>query len=156
MDNFRHKNVYQNKDQPCRSTSKDSTCQFINLSPLVDRAYHELDKKKLKKLGQYKEIDVDLYYPEDKDMRRKFVKELRLSVPIMIYRMSYGGNLGTLNYVWSVPIDDSPERATFNAIIISKISDKLPKYSTRAMRRDFINMYTHYVKAPVSSTLYVS
>ncbi|CAG2208678.1 unnamed protein product [Mytilus edulis] len=45
LDNFRHKHVYQKRDQPCRSTSGDSTCQFINPTILVDKAFLELDKK---------------------------------------------------------------------------------------------------------------
>lgn len=106
-------------------------------------------------MGQYKSIDLDLFCPSDRDKRRKYIKELKLSVPIMIYRMSYGGNLGTLNFVWSVPIDDSPERATTNARIMSKIADNLPKYSTRAMKRDFINMYSQYVKTPKSVLRYM-
>ncbi|XP_033730726.1 uncharacterized protein LOC117320173 [Pecten maximus] len=148
-DNFRHKTVYQVRQEPARTVSEDSTSQFIAPKPAVDEQFSKLDDH-VCKLKHYEVVDLENFSPCDKEKRRKYIKDLRLSVPIMLFRMSYGGSIGTLNFVWSVPIDDSPERCTGNSNAISKITELLPKFSTRSMRRDFINKYSQYVKTPKS------
>jgi hypothetical protein len=67
----------------------------------------------------------------------------------MLYGMAYGGSVGTLNFIWRVPAEDTHERTTQNAHII-KINAALPKFSTQSMRRDFINRYAKHVNIPKS------
>jgi len=73
----------------------------------------------------------------------------------MFFRMAFGGGLGTLNFVWTVNIDDPCEMSNQNTKLFAEISRDLPKFSTRTMRRDFINKYHQYVKAPKSILRYM-
>ena len=98
----------------------------------------------------YEIVNVDNFCPTDRFERRKYIKNLRLSKPVMLYRVSFGGSVWTLNFVWKVLDEDSPERSTQNSRVVGKILKSLPKFSTRAMRREFINKYEKYVKAPRS------
>lgn len=94
-------------------------------------------------------MDLDSYTPEDRLKRRQYIKNLALQVPVMLYRMAYGGFVGTLNFIWRVPEQDTQQRTTRNAQIV-KINASLPKFSTRSMRRDFINRYAKHVNIPKS------
>lgn len=53
----------------------------------------------------------------------------------------YGNNLGTLSFVWKIP-EQADE--TQNARVMLQASEDIQKYSTREMRRDFIDKYQHF------------
>ncbi|CAC5355459.1 unnamed protein product [Mytilus coruscus] len=79
-----------------------------------------------------------------------FIKNLEIDVSVMLYRMTYGGSIGTLNFIWKVPEEESSYCETRNVKIVNKINATLPKFSTRSMRRDFLNRYCKLVKSPRS------
>ena len=58
-----------------------------------------------------------------------------------MYRMAYGGSIGTLTYIWKIDpsLSDHEER---NAHALLLVTETLPKYSTRDMKRTFIDNYT--------------
>lgn len=145
-DNFRHKTVYHERSEPARTVAKDSESIFISSTSQINNRYNSA----LNKLGKYQYIDMDNYSPSDRVKRRIYVNELGLSCPVMLFRMAYGGSIGTLNFVWHTTVEDCVERSEQNSKIIAKITSTLPKYSSRAIRRDFINKYSQYVKAPKS------
>lgn len=95
----------------------------------------------------YQYLDLDTYTPDDRLKRRQYIKNLALQEPLMLYRMAYGGSVGTLNFIWKV---DSQERTLQNALNVNKINTFLPISSTRSMRRDFLNRYSKQVNIPKS------
>ena len=56
----------------------------------------------------------------------------------MIYKMAYGNSIGTLTFIWSVPNEPSPERETRCAQVMARVNADLPTYSSRDMRKIFI------------------
>ena len=147
-DNIRHKAIYQvDRDDPIHK--KDTSCTYIAPKQVVDDQFDELNKI-MQTMNDYEYIDLHDHCPDDRYKRRKFVQDLRLSKGIMLLRMAYGGCIGTLNFIWNVPLDDSPERSQQNAVVMTKITDMLPQFSTREMRREFIQKYSKHVKAPKS------
>ena len=97
-------------------------------------------------------FDLDRYTPENRLKRRKFIDNLKLNVPVMLYRMEFGSSIGTLNFIWKVPGNDTDnqEFSSKNLKIVNNINKSLPKFSSRSMRKDFINRYYKSVKAPKS------
>ncbi len=63
----------------------------------------------------------------------------------MLYKYAYGNNIGTLVYVWRIPegecVDD-----TIIAQVFARLCSKQSFYSTRAMRREFLDKYSHLAK----------
>ena len=150
-DNKRHKLDYQSRGRD-ELHEISTNCLFIPQKLVVVEPYVDLDKEMQGK-SDYDYIALDDHTPAVRYQRRKYIKELGLSKPIMLLRMAYGGSIGTLNFIWSVPNEDTvhtPDRLTQNAIIIKTIADLLPKFSTRAMRRDFITKYVKHVESPKS------
>ncbi|KAK3095270.1 hypothetical protein FSP39_012504 [Pinctada imbricata] len=148
-DNERHKTDYHVRSEPSFQPEHDSACQYIPCVTNVDITYQLLDRT-ISLSEDYAYIDLCSFAPDDRLKRRAYIKDIRLSRPIMLYRLAYGGNVGTLNFVWTVPPDESPERSTQNARVIAEILQNVPKFSTRGMRQDFINKYNKYVKTPKS------
>ncbi len=128
---------------------KDSSLQFIPPIPAVPSCYAVLNDT-FNRCNDFEYISIDEFCPHDRIERRKYIKDLRLSKPLMLFRIAYGGSIGTLNFVWPVPWDDSPERSTRNSLVIGNITQTVPKFSSRAMRRDFLDKYASYVKASKS------
>ncbi|KAK3092298.1 hypothetical protein FSP39_000976 [Pinctada imbricata] len=149
-DNTRHKEIYHERREPSVSLETDSTSLYIPPVSFVKEPYRLLDSR-LQSLDDYDFVDLDQFSPREKENRRKFIKEIHVSQPIMLFRVCYGGSIGTLNFVWSVPEQEQvQDRTDKNCKVIADISSTLPKFSSRAMRRDFLDKYTQYVKAPKS------
>ena len=45
---------------------------------------------------------VNEFAPVDRFERRSFINNLSLSVDVFMYRMAYGGSIGTLTYIWKI------------------------------------------------------
>lgn len=52
----------------------------------------------MKCVESFQFIDLDNYTPENRLKRRKYINSLELDVPVMLYRMAFGGSIGTLNF----------------------------------------------------------
>lgn len=98
----------------------------------------------------YQYLDLDTYTPDDRLKRQRYIKNLALQEPVMLYRIAYGGSVGMLNFIWKVQKQDSQERTSHNVLNVNKINAFLPKFSTRAMRRNFLNRYSKHVNIPRS------
>lgn len=98
----------------------------------------------------YRYLDLDTYTPDDRLKRQRYIKNLALQEPVMLYRIAYGGSVGMLNFIWKVQKQDSQERTSQNVLNVNKINAFLPKFSTRAMRRNFLNRYSKHVNIPRS------
>ena len=58
-----------------------------------------------------------------------------------MYRMAYGSAVGTLTLIWK--IDQSlPDHEKRNAHSLVEVTETLPKYATRDMKKTFIQRYS--------------
>jgi len=108
--------------------------------------YQEV-KDKLLELPLYEPLFLNDMAPTDRYRRRKWLAELAFPFPVMLYKYSYGNNLGTLVYTWKIPID-GPVDDTIIGQVFSQLCHKQSYYSTRAMRREFLSKYSQLVKVP--------
>lgn len=150
-DNVSHKDIFQKAKTPLRNVNMDADLQFLSPKHKTkgDSTYSTLNQYLLRS-NDYVFLDLDRFTPEDHVKRRNYIKSLTLSVPTMLYRVAYGGSVGTLNFIWRTPAEDTLNRTQSNSQVVGQITTMLPKYSTRAMRKDFINRYVKFVKAPKS------
>ena len=64
--------------------------------------------------------------------------------------MSYGGNFGTVNFIWKIPTLQEERDKTAQARTVLKIANSLPEFHTRQMHYDFIDKYKTVVKSSKS------
>ena len=79
--------------------------------------------------------------PKSIKNRQKGYASLKMLFPIAKFVYKFGNNLGNLTVVWKVPPNSQESDKTQDIRIINEVRANLPVYSTRAMRRDFINLY---------------
>jgi hypothetical protein len=127
-------------------STNDASYTEIHPTSHVETKYLVLDEA-VKVKGLYKYIDLEEFCQEDRIERRKFLKDIKLSVPIFMYRVAYGGAIGTHSFIWGVPEQIDFEK---NMQVISRITSKLPKYSKRAARKNFIEKYSKNINVPKS------
>ena len=61
----------------------------------------------------------------------------------MIFNHAIGNSLGTIHFIWKVPIAIDPAALTSgNASCVRKIQPSLPVYHTRAMKKQFFDQIT--------------
>lgn len=113
------------------------------ISQLSD--YVELDEK-LQLLKLYEPLFINDFMPLDQYMKRKWVKNIAFSYPVCMYCYAYGNNLGTLTYLWKIPEGDVDQSVTSR--LFAQLSFEQKKYSTRAIRNEFMDKYTRLVKVP--------
>ena len=109
-------------------------------------AYSELQQR-LEGLPLYQPLFVNDIAPTDRYERRKWVSGFKFSFPIMLYKFAYGNNLGTLLYVWRIPINQPIDSMAVSQVY-SQLSSQQKFYSTSAMRREYLNQYSHVAKIP--------
>ena len=63
----------------------------------------------------------------------------------MLYKYAYGNNTGTLGYAWRIPEDERVDN-TIIGQLFTRLCSKQSFYSNRAMRRDFLDKYSHLAK----------
>jgi hypothetical protein len=83
--------------------------------------YKELDKE-IQTAPEYTVIPLMNFEHQDRIERRKYIKGLQLSKPITLFRMAYGGGLGTLNFIWSVDLEDPFKMSQQNTKLFAEIS----------------------------------
>ena len=59
--------------------------------------------------------------------------------------MVYGNAVGTLTFVWKIdqPLSD---HEVYNAHVLVKVAENLPRYATRDMEKTFIERYSDVAK----------
>ena len=79
---------------------------------------------------------LDKYLPKNKYERHTFIQNLQLDSTVMLYRYYHGNYLGTLNFIWRVPLNPDERSDNLQAKTIIEIQEKLPHYFTREMRKN--------------------
>ncbi|WAR05775.1 hypothetical protein MAR_021144, partial [Mya arenaria] len=147
-DNEKHKNTYQSRDKANSGDSSSSVIEPVEESNVKEE--YKMLNETMKGTPDYTFIQLDNFCPDNRIERRKYLKNLRLSKHITLYRVAYGGSIGTLSFIWSVPPGNTSDRMNQCMRVISEISDSLPKFSCRALRKEFIEKYVNFVKCPKS------
>ena len=132
---------------PLRDPSLDSVASIVIASSQpLEPCYVELQSH-LDTLPLYEPACINEFAPSDRYLRRKYISQLSLSVDVYIYRMAYGGSIGTVTFVWKInqKLSDHEHR---NALTLTAITKMLPKYATRDMKNTFIKKYAEVSKTP--------
>ena len=66
--------------------------------------------------------------------------KLSLDVPTALLKRHYGGNLGNINVIWKINRDDKILETKMAKATLA-VTESLPKYHSRQMRKDFIRQY---------------
>ena len=64
--------------------------------------------------------------------------------------MSYGGNFGTVNFIWKIPTLQEERDESAQARTMLKKANSLTEFHTRQMHYDFIDKYKTAVKSSKS------
>lgn len=119
---------------------------LVALIPQVYKAVSQVLSGK----ESYQPVDLGEFAPTDRFERRSWLNNLQLHFPVSIYRYQHGNALGTQNFVWRIPDNPEDRDETEQACTISKLNEQMPKYSTRAMKRDYLNTYYYATGADKS------
>ena len=118
-------------------------CNAVQGPPLPE--YVSIEET-LRPLPMFTPVCLMEYAPDEKYARRKWLANLRFPFPVHMYRYAYGNALGTITYVWKTP--DGPVDQTAVSHVFADLTMLQKKYSTRAMRQDFLSKYSRLVKIP--------
>lgn len=64
---------------------------------------------------------------------------------VHMYHFAYGNSLGTITYLWKIPSDSPIDEGAISRVF-AELTSQQSKYSTRAMRRDFLHKYERLAK----------
>jgi hypothetical protein len=104
----------------------------------INAKYQDLSEFLFDK-NNYEFFDLEEYIPSDPMQKYRYIKDLQLNFPITIYRYHQDNYLGTLNYIWKVPLLVDQQIETESACVMAIIQENLPKYFTRQMRKNVLN-----------------
>ncbi|XP_053395894.1 uncharacterized protein LOC123545597 [Mercenaria mercenaria] len=93
----------------------------------------------------YKQIDLTDFEPEDIVKRRTWLCNLKLQFAFGKFTYAHGNHMGNLTVIWKQP--PVSERASSEDIrLLTEIKNVVPKFATRAMRREFMELYSKVTK----------
>ena len=129
---------------PVRSSSEAES--FIVIRPQATEPlerYQELNDL-LKSANDFEPVFVNDVCPASARQRRYYMDCLPQSIQVHAVKFShsYGNNLGTMHFMWSIPdsITES-ELLHQNMIVAQSVREKIQIYHTRAMRREAMNTF---------------
>ena len=101
--------------------------------------YKQINKA-LQECAPYFSIFLNDFTPTDASRKYDFLKGLRFEMKVI--RCSYTSSREHLHFVWKVhPEDNESTVLQKNDEISSALKAEFPKYFSRAMKRDFVNMF---------------
>ena len=129
-----------------RVFSDDTKSQFqvqkpsVTTNPTLRARYRAISEKCLT-AANYEVISLDEFSPVN-DRRRKHDYLQHLVVPVRYVQYTHSTGYINLNFMWKVPENEQVEQILDRS---TKVRDELikniPKYHTRAMRREFITSF---------------
>ena len=134
------------RESPSRSHKDDSESKEIEstLGPVKEQ-YVELDKL-IATTSEYEMVELDRFTPTDSQKRYTFIRQLKLSSPVMLYRYHRSSSLGTINWIWKLPVDKKQRSNSATLKNIAEIQEMFPETHTRKMRREFKDRYHLFTK----------
>lgn len=129
------------KKEPVRGYQENWSVQHIAAMPLssINVRYQDLHRS-LQVLDCYELCNLSEFLPDNSSYARKlWLEGLQLQYPLSLYSFSHGNSLGTIYLVWKV---DANQDQSAEINMLAKIRDLLPFYSTRAMRKEFMEAFS--------------
>ena len=108
--------------------------------------YCDLEQK-LMDLPLYQPLFLNGIAPVDRLERRRWLSEISLPFPIMLYKYAFGNSVGTLVYAWRIP-ENKPADSALGSKTFLQLCKEQAFYSSRAMRRDFLSCYNLVADIP--------
>ena len=129
---------------PLRQPLSDSLLEIreANLETLSE---YQCILQKLSEMNEYEPLHLLDFMPDDRFERRSWLQRLSLSVPFALYAYQHGNYLGTEHFVWKLSEERSDSK---NVQAVMKLNEGIKVYYTRAMRKQFIEKYSHRINLP--------
>lgn len=96
----------------------------------------------------YEALCLSEIAPEDRYQRRHWMDILELSFRTMVYRCPYENHLGAVCFIWKLSGVDLDQTAVSR--LISKLNESQKFYSSREVRKEFLDRYYWLAKTSKS------
>jgi hypothetical protein len=128
-------------EEPLRSLRDTWMYRTVDtfVGPVKDQ-YGKLEEY-MDTLEPYQFISMLTFEPDDRYERRTWLEHLGLKFPVALYSYQVGGNLRNLNFIWRLPSDTSKHNDDKMIAVVNQIQKEKPLYSTRAIRKQFVDHY---------------
>lgn len=93
-------------------------------------------------MENYQVVPLDTFEPSEMSDRRQWRVRLEniLPFPVSLFSISFGNYVGNALFLWKIP--HASERSAEKELeVVTKIKDKMPVFSTRAIRKEFFERY---------------
>ncbi|XP_053379602.1 uncharacterized protein LOC128548528 isoform X2 [Mercenaria mercenaria] len=119
----------------------------------VDKTYEALIER-LNGVGLYEPIDLCDIESLDKEVRRKWLNNMKLPFPVTQFTYRYGNYLGNLNMVWKIPQDIRDRKSSVECQLVKDTLNQISLYKTRRMHKDFIARYRMFAKPVILRNMF--
>ena len=121
----------------------------ISASPNPTRKEYVKIEETLNAKEKYDPVFLNDFAPDDRYTRHHWIDALSLWFPVMLYKFAHGSQIGTLSFVWKIQQDANDADKTSH--LVARLTRDQPKYSSRAIRKDFLDKYNRLSKTPIES-----
>ena len=118
-----------------RTPESHSLITKIYPASTVKQNYQKLNQD-ITKVAFYEPIHLLEFEPTDRYSRCHWIDSLQLLHSICLYRMPYGGNFGTMNFFWKLPLNKEDEDDKANSRSTVKVTNLMPEFHSRQMHHD--------------------
>ena len=118
----------------------------ISASPNPTRKEYVKIEETLNAKEKYDPVFLNDFAPDDRYTRRHWIDVLSLRFPVMLYKFAHGSQIGILSFVWKILQDTNDADKTSH--LVARLTRDQPKYSSRAIRKDFLDQYNRLSKTP--------
>ena len=136
--NERQQDIHKSTTE-IREVSENTTIVLKPAENEIGSDYTRLSKA-LEALDAYEPLHLVEFEPSKRYKRRHWLDRMSLDVPTALMKRHYGGNLGNINIIWKINREDE-KHETKMAKVTLKVTEGLPQFHSRQMRKDFIKQY---------------
>ena len=127
--------------EPVRTPLQNFDVYEREATDKVSTIYLPLDLA-IGELEEYNPIHLDAKFtPVDRRRRYEYLRDLKLSVAVEVFRYSRYGSLGTMTFVWKLPADKKQCSTARSVAVIDSIRSSIPLYHIRSMRKEFCALF---------------
>ena len=132
-------------NEPIRSLEDNWSLHTIEgkkHEPITEK-YSSLHES-LQSLKEYEPFSLLDIAPANRYNRRHWIDGITLPYPVSLWKYSQGNYLGNLYFIWKIPLNLSDRSDSMNIDTCAAIKQDIPKYSTRQMRKEFVQLYAAF------------
>lgn len=147
--------VHHASEKPVRSMTDNWSMKTIQPCPKKNSNYLDVEKT-LSGMEDYQPLWLFDFEPADRFDRRLWYENFSLPFSAKVYTHRVGNFIGNYTFVWKISSKKSERSDEDDLQVLSEIRENLPVYSTRAMRKLFIDRYAREtgMKAAVLRDMY--